>query len=140
MTSQQTRWIRGGLAYLTMSFLAVGAWATFAPASFYTHFPGWGHPWLAGDGPYNAHLVTDAGVGFLAVAAVLLVAALRPAVAVARLALLAALVHGVPHLAFHLVHPDHSLASTDQMLSTVGLAVNLVAAAALLLHVQSRDS
>lgn len=137
MTNQRTRWIRGGLAYLTMSFLAVGGSATFAPAGFYAHFPGGGHQWLAGDGPYNAHLVTDAGVGFLAVGAVLLLAALRPALAVARVALVAALVHGVPHVVFHVFHADHSLNSLDRVLSTGGLALNVIIAAALLVSLRS---
>ncbi len=132
MRNQRTPWFRAGLAYLTMSFLAVGAWASFAPASFYARFPGWGHHWLAGDGPYNAHLVTDAGVGFLAVGAVLLFAALRPAVGVVRLALVGALVHGVPHLLFHVFHADHLLSSIDRVLSTGSLAVNVVVAAVLL--------
>lgn len=69
------QWLRGGLLYLAASFLVVGLWATFDPAGFYEDFPGGGRQWIAGDGPYNAHLTGDAGVGFLAVGVVLLLGA-----------------------------------------------------------------
>ncbi|MDQ4068297.1 MAG: hypothetical protein M3203_02285 [Actinomycetota bacterium] len=75
MTDKRRRLVRLGLAYLTVSFLIVGLWATLDPRGFHDGFPGGGRQWVAGDGPYNAHLVADAGVGFLAVGVVLLLAA-----------------------------------------------------------------
>ena len=75
MTERTRLRVRAGLVYLTASFLVVGLWATLNPSSFYDAFPGGGRHWVSGDGPYNAHLVGDAGVGFLAVGLVLLLAA-----------------------------------------------------------------
>ena len=75
MNVRTRKWVRGGLVYLTVSFAAVGLWATLDPRGFYDGFPGAGRQWVAGDGPYNAHLVSDAGIGFLAVGVVLLLAA-----------------------------------------------------------------
>lgn len=65
------RLLRAALIYLAANFTAIGLWATVASRNFYDNFPGGGHRWLAGDGPYSAPLVSDAGVGFLAVGAVL---------------------------------------------------------------------
>jgi len=56
-------------------------------------------------GPFNQHLASDAGGGFLAVGVVLLLAAVwmaRPAII---LALVASLVHDLPHFVFHLAIP-----------------------------------
>ena len=50
--------VRAGLVYLAAVFLTVGLWATLVPSSFYEEFPG-GRHWVAGDGPYNAHVVGD---------------------------------------------------------------------------------
>ena len=76
MTERHHRRILLGLVYLTVTFLQIGVWATFATRSFYDDFPGLGRRWVAGDGPYNAHLASDAGLGFLAVGVVLLLAAI----------------------------------------------------------------
>ncbi len=131
MTQETRRWLRIGLVYLTASFLVVGLWATLDPRSFYEDFPGGGRHWVRGDGPYNAHLVSDTGVGFLAVGVVLLLAAIwmqgRPILA----ASVAAMVHAGPHLLFHLRHPNDGLESADTWLSNGGLALGLLVALAL---------
>lgn len=129
--------MRAGLAYLTASFLVIGLWATVASRSFYDAFPGGGRHWVAGDGPYNAHLVGDAGVGFLAVGAVLLLATAWLDRRVVQAALLAALVHDVPHLLYHLRHPNDALGSADTLLSDGGLALG-VALALIMLAAVSR--
>ena len=72
---------------------------------------------MAGDGPYNAHLVGDAGVGFLAVGVVLALAAMWMDARLIQAAAVAAAVHGAPHLLFHLRHPNDSLGSVDTWLS-----------------------
>lgn len=122
------RWARVALVYLAVSFLSVGLWATLAPQSFYDGFPGGGRTWIAGDGPFNAHLVSDTGVGFLAVGVVLVLAAVWPERRLVQAASVATLVHAAPHLFFHLRHPSEALTSLDTGLSNGGLAVNVVVA------------
>lgn len=129
MTDKTRRWVRIGLVYLALSFLGVGLWATIDQRGFYDDFPGGGRHWVAGDGPYNAHLVGDTGVGFLAVGIVLLLAVIWTQ---RRLILaVAAMVHAGPHLLFHLRHPNDALESTDTWLSNGGLALGLLVALAL---------
>jgi hypothetical protein len=129
------RWVRAGLAYLAVTSLVVGVWATVATRSFYDDFPGGGRHWVAGDGPYNAHLVSDAGVGFLAVGVVLALAAVWMERRVVQAALVATLVHGIPHLFFHLRHPNDALGSLDTTLSDGGLGFAVVVALVLLVLV-----
>ncbi len=134
-TARTAGWVRAGLVYLTVSFLAVGLWATLHPRSFFDDFPGGGRRWVAGDGPYNAHLVGDTGVGFLAVGLVLLLATLWMDKRVVQAALLAAIVHGVPHLLFHLRHPNETLSGVDAVASNGSLALGSILALVLLVLV-----
>ncbi len=129
------RRVRGGLVYLTVSFLVVGLWTTLDPRSFYDAFPGGGRHWVAGDGPYNAHLVGDAGVGFLAVGVVLLLATVWMDARLIQAASGAAVVHNGPHLLFHLRHPNDSLGSVDTWLSNGGLALGMLVALVVLVVV-----
>lgn len=128
MTEKARRAVRAGLLYLTVSFLVVGLWATLDPRGFYDGFPGGGRHWVAGDGPYNAHLVGDAGVGFLAVGIVLLLATMWMDARLIQAAAIAVAVHGAPHLLFHLRHPNESLGSVDRWLSSGGLAFGVLVA------------
>lgn len=140
MTTKTRRWVRAGLVYLAMSFLVVGLWATVDPRGFYDGFPGGGRHWVAADGPFNAHLVGDAGVGFLAVGVVLLLAAAWMNPRLVQAATVAAVVHAGPHLLFHLRHPNESLGSADAWLSNGGLAVGvLIALVALLVVTRSPE-
>ena len=141
MTEHTRRRVRAGLVYLAASFLVVGLWATLNPSSFYDGFPGGGRHWVAGDGPYNAHLVGDAGVGFLAVGMVLLLAAVWMDIRVIQAATGAVLVHDGPHLLFHLRHPNESLESLDTWLSNGGLAFGMLVALVILATVRrARES
>lgn len=140
MTEHKRRWIRLGLVYLTVSFLEVGLWATFAPRSFYDSFPGFGQPWVAGDGPYNAHLAGDAGLGFLAVGVVVSLAAIWMERRLMQAALLVAFLHGLLHLFFHLVHPNDELRTVDALLSDGALFVGVSLAAVLLIAVTRTPS
>ncbi len=135
MSKKAATLTRAGLVYLTVSFLTVGLWATLSPRSFYDDFPGGGRQWIAGDGPYNAHLVGDTGVGFLAVGFVLLLATLWMDKRVVQAALVAAIVHGVPHLLFHLRHPNEALGGFDALASNGSLALGTLLALALLVLV-----
>lgn len=135
MSEHSRRWTRLGLAYLTVTFLHIGLWATFATRSFYNDFPGLGRRWVAGDGPYNAHLASDAGVGFLAVGVVLLLASIWMERRVMQAALTAALLHGLLHLLFHLARPNDDLSLVDILLSNGGLLVGVSLASILLVAV-----
>lgn len=137
MTNKTARWTRAGLIYLTATFLTIGLWATFSTRTFYDNFPGGGHHWVSGGGPYNAHLASDAGVGFLAVGAVLLLSAVWMDRRVVQAALVATILHDLPHLLFHLRHPNELLGSADRALSNGGLGLG-VFLGALLLVVVSR--
>jgi hypothetical protein len=140
MTDRTRRRVRLGLVYLTVTFLEVGLWATFASRSFYDSFPGFAQPWLAGDGPYNAHLASDAGVGFLAVGTVLLLAAVWMERRVIQAALAAAVLHGGAHLLFHVVHPNKALGFLDRVFSNGGLLLGVTLAVVLLTVVTHRPA
>ena len=120
MTTQ--RWVRIALGYLIIVSGQIGAWALFAPRSFYDSFPGLGRAWVSVDGPFNEHLVRDVGALNLALT-VLFVAAWvwldRRLVSVAGGA---ALVWGVPHAIYHLLNTD-GLDGSDLAASLSGLVL-----------------
>jgi len=114
------------LGVLLVVALVAGPWALLAPRSFYDSFPGGGLHWVAADGPYNRHLVSDVGSMYLALAALTVAALARPALA--RLAGLVWLVFSVPHWLYHSAHLG-LYGTRDQVLNEVGLvAVVLLAA------------
>ncbi len=92
---------RVALAYLALSGIAVGIWASAFPADFYRSFPGFGHAWVAVDGPYNEHLVRDAGAAYLMIAFLAAFALARPARAPAVPVGVGTLGFNLPHLAYH---------------------------------------
>jgi hypothetical protein len=113
--------VRVVLAILALLDIGTGLWAILAPADWYANFPGLGRHWVVSTGPLNEHLVTDAGAGFLAIGAALLVAALwmaRPAIITALAAVLA---QGVPHFVFHISHPDSALGTVDVVVGVWGI-------------------
>jgi hypothetical protein len=116
--------IRLGLLLLTASALPVGLWASFSPRSFYEDFPAPGRYWVSASGPYNEHLVTDVGAGYLALGTLLGLAGLLFGRTLVRVSLVAWLVYAVPHFAFHLTTLDaFSLADNLASMSSLGLAV-----------------
>lgn len=120
-------WLRIGLAYLAVAFALVGGWAGFAPKSFFTAFPGGGRHWVAGDGPYNEHLVRDVGelnLALLVVTVAALVTLSRPLV---RAALAATIVTGFFHVGYHLANLDPFEASDQVGIVASLLLVPLVA-------------
>lgn len=93
-------------AVLAASSASVGAWAEFAPASFYDRFPVSGHAWIAPTGAYNEHLIRDVGSAYLALFVLTLWGLLGTT---RRTTLLVGSVwaaFSVPHLVFHLRHLD----------------------------------
>lgn len=123
---------RVGLLLLGLPAVVVGAWAAFAPRSFFDDFPGFGQQWVAPDGVFNEHLVRDVGELNLALALVTLVAVVWTTPVLVRVAAGAWLVNGVPHLVYHLRHLD-PLASDARVSSITGLVLGPLVAAALLL-------
>jgi hypothetical protein len=112
------------LVGLGVPAVVIGAWAAFAPRSFYEDFPGFGQVWVSPDGPFNEHLVRD--VGEVTLAAVVWCTPL-----LARVAAGAWLVEGIPHLVYHLRHLD-PLASDAKGSSIGGLVIVPVVAVVLL--------
>lgn len=111
---------RAGLLLLGVPGVVVGAWAAFAPMSFFDDFPGLGQQWVAPDGVFNEHLVRDVGELTLALALVALVAVVWTTPPLVRVAAAAWLVDGVPHLVYHLRHlgrigPDARVSSISAL-------------------------
>ncbi len=125
------RILRIGLAYLSISVALVGFWATFAPRSFYTDFPGGGRRWISADGPYNQHLVRDVGELNLALLVVLVAALISLSVPLVRAALVAAIVNGALHVIYHARHLD-VFSTSDGAAVIVSLGLAPVVAAVLL--------
>ena len=131
MDEAQVRgWVRVGLVVaLAVPQLVVGLWAVLDPAGWFADFPGVDPRLVAAEPPYNQHLSTDAGAGFLATGVALLAAAAwgrRSGVLVALSALVAL---AVPHLAYHVGHPSDLLTSGEDALNVVVLTTPLVLAA-----------
>jgi len=123
--------LRVGFGILAVTGLFVGVWAAVAPHSFFSSFPGLGRQWLAGDGPYNEHLVRDVGELNLALGLVAACAGwwlLRP---LSITAALAWLVYSVPHLAYHAANLQ-ALAPDDRVPTLVSLSVPIVVAVVVL--------
>lgn len=123
----EARGLRIGLVALTVPNMLTGAWALFAPSSWYSGFgPQGATPSLFG--PYNEHFVQDLGGGFLAVGAVLLFALLRTQRDVVRAALLAFFAFTLPHFAVHLVEQS-GLSDSGFIFINVSLGASVVLAA-----------
>jgi hypothetical protein len=117
-----TLWARVALGYLAVISTQIGAWAQFAPRSFYDDFPGLGRAWVSVDGPYNEHLVRDVGGLYLGLSVLLVAAMVTLSRALIVTASIAVLVSGVPHLAYHVANRD-GLSSSDLAVSLGGLAL-----------------
>ena len=122
---------RIGLAILALSSAPLGLWATFAPRSFYDNFPGMGHHWVALDGPYNHHLITDFGALNLALTVVTVGALVWMTPQLIRITALAWLAYAIPHELYHATHLD-PFGTSDKVGQLVGLAIDIVIAVALL--------
>jgi hypothetical protein len=124
-------WVRVVLAVYGIGLAVTGAWAAAFPRSFYDDYPGFGRVWVAVDGPYNEHLVRDVGSLNLALAALLLIAAVRATPLLVGLAAGVNLVNAVPHTIYHLRHLD-VFGTTDQVVNVLVLGSTIVAPLVLL--------
>ena len=116
----------------------VGGWAFFAPQSFYDAFPGVLGQWISTDGPYNEHLVRDVGALNLALAFVAALALVTGSALVARAAGGAALIYGIPHLAYHALNLD-GFDGGDAAAMLVSLTFTVAAAVVALWPMRSPD-
>src|SRR5919204_1457448 len=121
MSDRLVDFLRAGVAIAGVITAAVGAWAIVSPHGWYRTFPGLGHHWISALGPYDEHLARDAGSGLLAVGALLMWAAVAPRTGLLRPAMVASLLFGVPHLAYHVAATDE-LPTADNIVNIVLLA------------------
>jgi hypothetical protein len=134
MSLRSKQVIAGVLAFTA---LYAGGWAEFAPASFYTSFPGAGHRWISVLGPYDEHLVRDVGGLYLALCAVTVWTIVLPgAMGFAQIGV-GWLVFSIPHFVFHMFHLD-MYGTTDAIGNVVTLGGTLVLAALLLVPAGGR--
>jgi nucleoside-diphosphate-sugar epimerase len=130
-------WALSSLVYLMTTGLMVGAWAQFAPRSFFDAFPGLGLAWVSVDGPFNEHLVRDVGGLNLALAVLAAIALTRPRGFAGAFGL-ASLAYQLPHLVYHVVHVGALPTTIEQVLQTVTLT--LATLASLVLALEGRRS
>ena len=130
--------LRIGLALLAVPAFVVGAWAAFAPRSFYDDFPGVGRQWVAPDGPYNEHLVHDVGELNLALVVITVVALVTLVPMLVRAVLAGWIVYSVPHLVYHLRNTDPF--STDDQVSIAASLALVPILAVVLLVIEVRAS
>jgi hypothetical protein len=130
METHVARWVRLGVAVtLAVPQLVIGVWALMAPKNWFESFPGFDPRLVAAEPPYNEHLATDVGAGFLATGVALLVAAIWGNRAAIRIALLAFAAFTLPHVMYHAANPAHALSGTENAVNDLLLANGLVLAA-----------
>ncbi|MES1212288.1 MAG: hypothetical protein ABUT11_01945 [Leifsonia sp.] len=101
-----TSLLRVSLILLAANELVVGAWNLFAPRSFYNDFPT-----VNQTPPFSEHFARDFGAATLGIAALLIVAAIRPGGPFPLPAGIAFSVFAIPHFVFHAAHLDHASAA-----------------------------
>jgi hypothetical protein len=131
-------WIRGALAFLSLSELAVGMWALSLPRSFYEDFPSAGREWVSTLGPYDEHLVRDVGEFNLAFGVLLALAAILADRRLVQVSLIAYLVYTVPHFVFHLTQVD-AFSVADNLAQLVSLGFQVALPVTVLLAVGLRE-
>ncbi len=109
----------------------IGLWAVAAPRHWFDRFPGIDPRLVAAEPPFNEHLATDAGAGFLATDLALAVAAVWGHRIAIQTALLAFVTFAAPHLLYHAANPSAELTSSEDLLNVVLLATGPVLAALL---------
>jgi hypothetical protein len=109
--------------------LAIGLWAVLAPHRWFDSFPGFDPRLVAAEQPYNRHLASDTGAGFLAIGVALLVAALWADRGAVVTALVAYVAFTVPHALYHALHPADALTRAQDMINVLAIASGLVLAA-----------
>lgn len=116
---------------LAVPQLVTGVWAVLSPRGWYDDFPGVGPALAAAEPPYNAHLITDAGAGFLATGGVLLGACLLGGVVEMRVAAAGYLLFVAPHLVYHALNPSPLLDAAGDVLNVVLIGAQVAGAVTL---------
>ena len=116
---------RAVLIALGAPLVALGAWAVFAPQSWFDDFPGGGRHWVSAIGPYNEHLASDVGAFFLAIGGLLVFAAIVLERRLVQGALGALLVFSTPHLIYHLTELE-VYGTLDKVLNLISLSALVV--------------
>lgn len=123
------RWVRvGSIVTIAAPQLVTGAWAVVAPQHWFDHFPGIGPTLVAAEPPYNAHLATDAGAGFLAAGVAVAVASILGRRMLMLFALGVYAVGALPHVLYHAINQSPALSTAENAVG-VGLLVGGLAAA-----------
>ena len=133
MMAHDTR-VRVSLWFLILGGVGVGMWAQFFPQAFYDSFPGFGRSWVSVDGPFNEHLVRDVGGGYLALAAVTLMAMWTKTKEVIQATALGWLAAQIPHFVYHVSHLDHFASTTDKVGNVIILTLLVLVPAYLLVR------
>lgn len=130
VTDRIPSWVRlGVLVTMAAPQLLIGAWAVLAPERWFDSFPGFDPRLVAAEPPFNEHLASDAGAGFLATGVALLAAALWARRDGLRVALVAYLAFTIPHAGWHALNPSALLSGAEDAMNVVVLASGLVLAA-----------
>jgi hypothetical protein len=120
------RWVRLGLvALVAVPQLLIGLWAMLAPAQWFDSFPGLGPALIAGEPPFNRHLVVDVGAGFFAVGIGVLLAAHWGTPKVVQLSLAVFVASTAPHVTYHVANPAPGLSSAADIANVAVLASGL---------------
>lgn len=129
MDGRAPYWIRVGVAAtLALPQLVIGVWAVVAPANWFRNFPGFAPRLVAAEPPYNHHLASDAGAGFLATGLVLLFAAIWATRASMLTALAAYAAFTTLHVWYHMAHPADLLTGAEDLANVVGIGSGLILA------------
>jgi hypothetical protein len=127
MENRAASWVRLGVAVtLAAPQLLIGLWAVTAPSNWFRNFPGFDPRLVAAEPPYNHHLASDAGAGFLATGVVLLVAAIWGNRASLLTALLAYAAFTVPHVLYHATNPADALSGPEDVTNVLALGSGLI--------------
>lgn len=128
-------WVRLALVALGLPNLLTGAWALLAPENWFDRFPGFDPRLVAAEPPYNAHLATDAGAGFLATGAIVVVAAWFGDRRSVRLGLVAYALFAIPHALYHTLDPSPGLTGAEDVQNAATLVFAAVVTLVLLVVV-----
>ena len=118
----------------------IGIWAVLSPRGWYDDFPGLGPALAAAEPPYNAHLITDAGAGFLATGGLLLGACLFGGRTEIRVAAVGYLLFCVPHLVWHALNPSALLTAGNDVLNVVLIGAQVLGGATLIVLTTNRKA
>ena len=130
MSAALPGWVRLGVAVtIGAPQLLIGLWAVLRPEHWFERFPGFDPRVVAAAPPYNEHLASDAGAGFLATGVVVLVAAVWDRRDAVLMALLAYVAFTVPHVAHHALRGTDSLTGAESAMQLVMLSSGVVLAA-----------